>query len=470
MTTNAARRANRNGAALLILAVICVLVLGLMGLAGSAGAGSFTSTSEMVSGDRAAAAFVRLALDEAQERIEEEARTFGTPWYTVLRKPRLRGSKFEAAEDTVSVARTKRLAAEEGQAGAQISVTATFFQQNAFGVRSEGKLWGGDQSYGTIALEATVKLEAPRSGIFTVGRKAQAKRLIGYRATLPEPAAPFDQSPLWIKDPDFLRTQAAAVEQQVLSLCPGVTQQSLPRPEDFVKGLLYGRLGLKEATSAGLAFAAGGNDCAGAANALQSFWNGFTKDYRFLQDAFAKRTMTQLYWPQMSEDSFKGDTLGRAGRAFKDGAALAAHLGAGGGTVVLDGTYYVAEPITIDWTYAGRGCIVSPRTITVARATRLDPKSADTLTLVSTEGSIDVSQATETIEAALFATQGTVLGLSGKHVKGLLAAAHLASGFEAGAGTRIELDGALTRHQPGVMMTSPDSLQVEFDDVPLAQM
>ncbi|MBI3894160.1 MAG: hypothetical protein HY303_21790, partial [Candidatus Wallbacteria bacterium] len=123
--------------------------------------------------------------------------------------------------------------------------------------------------------------------------------------------------------------------------------------------------------------------------------------------------------------------------------------------------------LDLNWTYTGRGCIVSPKTVRVTGARKV--KADDTLTIVSTLGSIDLSGASDTVQAALFATTGTVIGLSGKHIHGVLAAAHLASGFESGSDTRIDLDKELTRHQPGAMEAGPDSLQVHFDDVPLAQ-
>ncbi len=466
---SATRRNARRGTMALVLVASSVVILGLLGFVGSIGVSSYSSTSEMTTTDIAARRLVRLALDEAEEFLRAEAlEVKGSQWYTALRQNRIDGSKFKSLETWAPLNRTEILAAEEGLEIQEISASIKLFQQNPFGVEARGRIWGGDQTFGTIAIEAKAILEAPRSGIFTQAREAKATRLVGFRATLPEPPAPFDQSPLWVLDPQFLRAQANAVQQTLYSVCPAIANQGLPGFDSFFQDMFYARIGSEKATAESLGFQLTASGCSDAGEQLKAYGEAFKADYRFVKDPATQKNMLELFWPQFDDRTYASRTQGRANRIFQTEEELWNHLNVKSGKpVVLSGIYHVAGPVTVDFRYEGRGAIVSPSTIQVIRAAKTEDN--DTLTLVSTEQDVNVAAAYETVEAALVATQGSVTGLSGKHIRGQVLARRLTEGFQAGDGTVIEFDPALTRHQPGAMTANPDMLQVHIDPVPLAQ-
>lgn len=462
------RNAGRQGGIALVLVLVAVLVLSLLGLAGSAGASSFASSSEMLLGDRTAASLARQALDEAQEILEADSAESGLPWGDALRRSRIEGTPFQPFQRDLVLVRTPAQAAREVGGDTRITARATLFQQSPYGVRTAGRTWGGDQTFGTVALEVTVRLEAPGANLFSAGRSVTSRRLVGFRAASPKLPAPFDQSPLWVRDPGFLRAEASELRRQLQSVSPAIASAALARIDDYLKDMFYARIGLESLSSRDFACDLAGVAGTAARQVLQQYRAGFDDKFRFIRDAGTRTNMTDYYWPQLDEEYFSGRSLGRADHIFRTQRELEAYLGVEAGRPVrLHGICYVAGPVKIDWSYTGNGAIVSPRTIRVVRAQRAGDDS--TLTLISTRGDIDLADSAQAIEAGLVAASGTVQGLSSKTIRGLVVAWRLSTGFERGSDTRIEFDKLHTHHGAGRMTADPDSLQIRFDEVPLAQ-
>jgi hypothetical protein len=462
------RNAGRQGGIALVLVLVAVLVLSLLGLAGSAGASSFASGSEMLVGDRTAASLARQALDEAQEILEAEAAEAGSAWGDALRRGRIEGTNFQRFQRDLVLARTPAQAAVEVAGDTRFSASATLFQQNPYGVRALDRTWGGDQTFGTVALEVTVELEAPGANLFSRGRSVTSRRLAGFRAVSPKVPAPFDQSPLWVRDPGFLRAEASELRRQLLSVFPAIASAALARIDDYLKDMFYARIGLERLSTGDLTCNLAGAAGPAAQQVLQQYRTSFDDKFRFIRDSATRTNMTDYYWPQLDDEYFSGRRLGRADHIFRTQRELEAYLRLEPGKPVrLDGICYVQGPVQIDWSYTGHGAIVSPRTIRVVRARRAEADS--TLTLISTRGDLDLADSAQTIEAALVASTGTVQGLTGKTIRGLVVAWRLSTGFERGSDTRIEFDKLHTHHEAGRMAADPDTLDLNFDAVPLAQ-
>jgi len=179
------------------------------------------------------------------------------------------------------------------------------------------------------------------------------------------------------------------------------------------------------------------------------------------------------------EESMKGVMAFRCTHVFPTEDALYTEIGPKGGEVFLDGIYFVEAPVTIDFTYRGRGTIMGRNRMTVQKCRRAVADDTTSLcTLLSfcnpdgttTWQSIDLKA---DVDAGLVALPGLIRGLdtyavNGSVAVGLLDEATLQPGASgSGSNLRIVRDPRLLYVHPTKGVVKYDRCRVVFGPTPL---
>lgn len=367
--------------------------------------------------------------DEASKELYEGLRTFES---STDPTPRIEGPSGKGLpyrfDTTFDVPQTKGFYSDPSRTGdvTVSSFTIGVLQQSTF----PDKPVKGNETYGILGFEGEVTVKSEAGGR-DVNRVVQSAK--DFRVLLLHPPYPFNKYTLYVKRPSvgtadrfhsyFERYEAladatlppfpvadmASDERPVVTTAPGLS------PETFVIR------GLDPATPAAAA-----DRGQLAAQMGRMALAGFHK----LPADEATEYVNGNYYKQLQWETLRS----KASHVY-DNFARFVHDVSEGGELKLSGMYYIERGVAVDHTFSGRGVVVttSPEGVRVRQCRRADPGGR--LVIIAAKGDIviDTGGATGlTVDADLYAPEGTVKDAGGVKINGIVHVAYLPPGSSPG--------------------------------------